>query len=189
MSRHKKNRHKEMSVPSDGKRRFLIASASILAVAIVVALGLLWTPNRTAKAPVTRPRAETKVPTSPAAPTTPAATPAIAPATKVATKADFQKLQGKWRRPDGGYVLEIKSVTDSGTLDATYANPQPIHVAKAEASQEDKAIKVFIELRDVNYPGSTYDLTYDPPSDSLQGIYYQAALQQQFDVVFVRTNQ
>ena len=183
MSNRKKNRHKDMSVPSDGKRRFFMASASILAVAIVVAIGLWWTPNRTAKAPLTRPHAESRRPRP-----TPAATPAIAPATKVAPKADFQKLQGKWRRPDGGYVLEIKSVADSGKLDASYANPRPIHVAKAEASQEDKAIKVFIELRDVNYPGSTYDLTYDPPSDSLQGIYYQAALQQQFEVVFTRIN-
>ena len=85
-------------------------------------------------------------------------------------------------------MLEIKTVADSGKLDATYANPRPIHVAKAEASQEDKAIKVFIELRDVNYPGSTYNLTYDPQRDSLQGIYYQAALQQQFEVVFTRIN-
>jgi len=33
---------------------------------------------------------------------------------------------------------------------------------------------VFIELRDVNYPGSTYSLTYEPASDQLKGIYYQA---------------
>ena len=103
-------------------------------------------------------------------------------------KADFQKLKGKWLRPDGGYVLDIKSVAEGGKLDASYVNPRPIHVAKAEASQVDDAVKVFIELRDVNYPGSTYDLTYDPQSDSLQGIYYQAALQQRFEVVFVRTN-
>ena len=49
-----------------------------------------------------------------------------------------------------------------------------------------RATKVFIELRDVNYPGSTYDLTYNPQADQLQGSYYQAALQQQFDVSFVR---
>jgi cytoskeletal protein RodZ len=184
MSRQKKKRYKEMSAPQDGKRRVFIASASILAAAIVIALGLWWTPNRTANAPLTRPHAETKVNATPKA----ATTPAIAPATNVASKADVQKLKGKWLRPDGGYVLEIKTVTDSGKLEASYANPRPIHVAKAEASLADTAVKVFIELRDVNYPGCTYDLTYDPPSDSLQGIYYQAALQQQFEVVFVRTN-
>ena len=47
-------------------------------------------------------------------------------------------------------------------------------------------MKVFLELRDVHYPGSTYTLTYDPARDQLQGVYYQAALQQRFDVVFVR---
>ena len=38
----------------------------------------------------------------------------------------------------------------------------------------------------MNYPGSTYTLTYDPASDQLKGVYYQAALQQRFEVVFVR---
>jgi hypothetical protein len=41
-------------------------------------------------------------------------------------------------------------------------------------------------LRDVHYPGSTYTLTYDPAHDQLKGVSYQAALQQRFDVVFVR---
>jgi hypothetical protein len=54
------------------------------------------------------------------------------------------------------------------------------------ASRDGAAVEVFIELRDANYPGSTYNLTYDPQSDQLQGIYYQAALQQQFEVFFVR---
>jgi hypothetical protein len=59
-------------------------------------------------------------------------------------------------------------------------------VARAEASRDDSAIKAFIELRDVNYPGSTYTLTYDAERDQLKGIYYQALQQQQFEVVFVR---
>ena len=46
--------------------------------------------------------------------------------------------------------------------------------------------KFFIELRDVNYPGSTYTLTYDLASDQLKGIYFQAAEQQRFEVAFVR---
>ncbi len=134
--------------------------------------------------PPTQPRVEA---TTPVAPATKAA-PVPAQATTPRPKVDLQKLKGKWLRPDGGYVLDIKSVAEGGKLDASYVNPRPIHVAKAEASQVDDVVKVFIELRDVNYPGSTYDLTYDPQSDSLQGIYYQAALQQRFEVVFVRTN-
>jgi hypothetical protein len=47
-------------------------------------------------------------------------------------------------------------------------------------------VKVFVELRDVNYPGSTYTLTYDPASDQLKGIYYQAVEQQRFPVAFFR---
>jgi len=71
-------------------------------------------------------------------------------------------------------------------MNAAYFNPQSIHVAKAEASQDGETIHVFIELRDVNYPGSTYNLTYDPADDSLKGIYFQAAIGQTFDVYFLR---
>ena len=99
----------------------------------------------------------------------------------------FDKLKGKWLRPDGGYILEIRSVEPDGKMDAGYFNPQSIHVAKAEAAQEGAVTKVSIEMRDVNYPGSTYVLTYEAATDQLMGIYYQAALQQRFEVVFVRT--
>jgi hypothetical protein len=71
-------------------------------------------------------------------------------------------------------------------MEAAYLNPRPIHVARAEASKYGTATKVFVELRDVNYPGSTYNLTYDPVDDRLRGIYFQAAIEQTFDVYFVR---
>jgi hypothetical protein len=45
---------------------------------------------------------------------------------------------------------------------------------------------VFIELQDQGYPGSTYTLNYNPAEDSLVGFYYQAVMQQNFDVVFAR---
>lgn len=48
------------------------------------------------------------------------------------------------------------------------------------------ALRVFVELRDVNYPGSTYTLTYDPANDLLAGLYYQAVERQRFDVMFAR---
>jgi hypothetical protein len=98
----------------------------------------------------------------------------------------FSKLQGKWLRPDGGYILEIRNAPPDGKMDAAYFNPKPIHVAKAEASATGESVKVFIELRDVNYPGSTYTLAYDPVSDQLKGDYFQAALRQTFDVFFTR---
>jgi hypothetical protein len=110
-------------------------------------------------------------------------------ATVIATQAkpDFQKLKGKWLRPDGGYIIEIKSADANGKLDASYLNPRPIHVAKAEVRQEGNAMKVFIELQDVNYPGSTYTLTYIPDRDLLAGVYFQALQGQSFEVYFERT--
>ncbi len=103
------------------------------------------------------------------------------------TAVSFQKLTGRWLRPDGGYILEIKSVNDTtGQMDAGYFNPNPINVSKAEASREGATVKVFVELRAPNYPGSTYTLAYDPATDHLTGMYFQAALKQQFDVDFER---
>ena len=99
---------------------------------------------------------------------------------------DYQTLQGKWLRVDGSYVIEIRSVADDGKMDATYSNPKPINVSKARATRTDDTVKVSVELQDVNYPGSTYTLTYDRDRDVLNGLYYQAALRQQFDVRFVR---
>ncbi len=161
--------------PPGGQRRIGAVVVGVLAIAIVAALGSWWwAANRTNGSPGTTPPIESK-----------ATTAALAAA---APKVDVQKLKGKWLRPDGGYVIQIQSIDDSGRMDASYSNPGPIHVAKAEVSQDGENLKVFIELRDVNYPGSTYDLTYDRQSDSLSGIYYQAALQQRFDVVFTRVN-
>src|SRR5262249_18958477 len=104
----------------------------------------------------------------------------------ISNKPEFQKLKGKWLRPDGGYVLEIRSVEDTGTIDAAYFNPNPIHVARAYALKDGAATKVFVELRDINYPGSNYTLTYDPAVDRLAGLYFQAIMKETFEVVFVR---
>ena len=99
---------------------------------------------------------------------------------------DYQTIQGKWLRVDGQYVIEIRSVADDGKMDATYSNPKPINVSKARATRTDDTVKVSVELQDVNYPGSTYTLTYDPGEDVLEGIYYQAVQKQQFQVRFIR---
>jgi hypothetical protein len=95
-------------------------------------------------------------------------------------------LKGRWLRPDGGYILDIRDVDSRGKIDAAYLNPRPIPVARAEATHDSSTLNVFVELRAPGYPGSTYTLTYDPQRDQLAGIYFQAALQQRFDVVFVR---
>ena len=101
-------------------------------------------------------------------------------------KMEFEILKGRWVRPDGGYVVAIREIDAGGKMVAAYFNPRPINVSQAEASSDGTTIKVFIELRDINYPGATYNLTYDPRSDQLRGIYFQPAINQSFFVFFVR---
>lgn len=98
----------------------------------------------------------------------------------------FATLPGRWVRPDGGYVINIKSVDASGKLDASYANPNPLPFSRAEATRDGNTIKLFFELRAGGYNGSTYMLTYDPASDTLKGVYFQAVAQQKFDIYFMR---
>ena len=59
-------------------------------------------------------------------------------------------------------------------------------MARADATHDGSALNVFVEFHAPGYPGSTYALTYDPKGDQLSGSYFQAGLQQRFDVVFVR---
>ncbi len=99
---------------------------------------------------------------------------------------EFEKLKGKWLRPDGGYVIEIKRLLPQNELEVAYLNPNPIHVGKAKLYKERGFVKVFVELQDVNYPGSTYTLIYDIDNDQLRGVYYQATQQQEFQIVFER---
>ena len=99
---------------------------------------------------------------------------------------DHQRLEGKWQRPDGGYILELSEIGKDGTLKAAYSNPRPINVFKAEWNSNQGTIKVFVELRDVNYPGSKYNLKYDPKTDRMKGTYYQAVHGETYNIDFVR---
>jgi hypothetical protein len=101
-------------------------------------------------------------------------------------RGGFDTLKGRWLRVDGGYVFDIRAVDPSGKIDAVYLNPRPINIAKAEATRDGSTLKVFVELRAPNYPGSTYTLTYYPQQDQLRGNYFQAVERQNFDVNFVR---
>jgi hypothetical protein len=118
----------------------------------------------------------------------PVATGTVSAATAPAPAAvKGAKLIGRWLRPDGGYVLEVRAVDGaSGRMEAAYLNPRPIHVGQAEAKEEGGKLTVFVELQDVGYPGSTYRLTYLPQVDQLIGTYYQPTADQTFDVEFVR---
>ena len=115
-----------------------------------------------------------------------------APATKAAqvrgakAKNKIEVLKGTWVRPDGGYTIVIRSIGPNGQLDATYFNPKPLPFAQARASQEGAKLRAFFELRAGGYNGSTYELSYDPAADRLQGTYYQAVAKQKFHIYFVR---
>ncbi len=98
------------------------------------------------------------------------------------------RLVGRWLRPDGGYVLDIRGARAGGELEVGYFNPRPIHVAQASYRKAKGDLAVFVELRDINYPGSTYSLRYLATEDRLVGEYFQALQQQTFDVEFVRSN-
>jgi hypothetical protein len=108
----------------------------------------------------------------------------------VASKSEPQTalaaLPGRWVRPDGGYVIAIKSVDADGKLDANYANPNPLPFYAATATEEGGKVKLFFELRAGGYNGSTYTLSHDVAGDRLTGTYYQAVARQTFDVFFVR---
>jgi hypothetical protein len=100
-------------------------------------------------------------------------------------EVDLQRLVGDWRRPDGGYVLRVRSVAADGTVDAAYLNPKPVGISMARASSLQGSATLFVEFDDVNYRGSTYELVHVPDRNILHGSYFQAALGQTFEVVFV----
>ena len=148
-------------------------AAVVMAAAVTAAVGFWWRVDRQAGTP-------------------PASAPSVAanvsgqPASALIPKPAFEKLTGLWQRPDGGYLIEIRSVGPDGEMDASYFNPRSINVAKAEANQDGATINVFIELRDRNYPGSKYHLQYDSVFDRLTGTYYQAVQKETYEVEFVR---
>ena len=106
--------------------------------------------------------------------------------TDTPSPADLQRLEGRWVRPDGGYVLDLSEIKKDGSLKASYFNPRPIKVFTAKWSRKEGKINLFVELRDVNYPGSKYNLQYDPGSDRLKGTYFQAVEKQTYNIEFVR---
>ena len=109
-----------------------------------------------------------------------------APAAAQKPAPSIETLRGRWLRDTGGYIIEIRNVGAGGRLDAAYFNPKSIHVGRAQAVDKGGVVEVSVELRDVNYPGSTYTLTYDPKNDRLAGRYFQAVTGETFDVYFVR---
>jgi hypothetical protein len=145
---------------------------AIVLLVVLAAGGFWWSKHREADAvPAANPSTTTQT--------------MNAPSSSEALPA-FEKLKGRWLRAEGSYIVEVRSVEPGGKMDAAYFNPRPINVAKAEAMKDGGDLKVFVELRDVNYPGSTYTLTYQPATDRLAGTYFHAVSGQNMDVEFSR---
>ena len=97
-----------------------------------------------------------------------------------------RKFVGQWVRTDGGYVIHVREIKPDGSVDAGYFNPKPINVSEANVSVWKGFNKLFVKLEDKGYPGSTYTLYYYAEKDQLVGFYYQAAVKETFEVLFVR---
>jgi hypothetical protein len=159
-----------------------IRALAMLAVGAAL-IGLAYRSNKSAPSAASSaltPATTAVTPTEPA-PSEPSPPPAT---------ADLSKLKGRWQRTGEPYILEIRDIGDKGgdkgVVDAAYFNPQPIHVSRAAAVLNGADAALFVELRDTNYPGCTYRLVYNPQQDRLEGVYYQAAVQTSYDVVFDR---
>jgi len=107
---------------------------------------------------------------------------------KPTVKIDKQLLQGSWVRTDAEYQIKLSDVQDNGIVKAQYFNPRPINVSKSEWKNAEGFLKIYVELRDENYPGSNYNLTYIPERDMLVGDYFQAVESVTYYVEFVRNN-
>ncbi len=146
---------------SVGQRKKTWLLFSILVIAVSCIAGTLWPMGGTASAQGGKP-------------------------SKQSGETDPQRLAGRWVRPDGGYILELRNIHKDGGVEAFYFNPRQIRVSEAVWTRREGKIRVLVELRDVNYPGSTYNLQYDPESDQLKGTYFQAVEKQTYDIQFVR---
>lgn len=155
---------------------FLASSGVVLGLTLLAGCGKQEPASTPAPAPAS-PTAAVPASATTAPATNPAAT---VPAAGVA------KVKGRWLRPDGGYILAITTIAADGRAEAGYFNPNPIKVAWATVNAEGADIRVKVELRDENYPGCLYKLNYAPDKDRLVGTYFQAQMQQTYEVEFVR---
>ncbi len=110
-------------------------------------------------------------------------------ATKTASSTeqmDYKILMGKWVRSDAGYTINVRDISSDGLVDAEYLNPKAINIAEAKVSAWKGMSSLQITLQDEGYPGSTYTLYYYAEKDALAGFYYQAAMDETYEVVFLR---
>jgi hypothetical protein len=73
-----------------------------------------------------------------------------------------------------------------GKVNVSYFNPGRIHVAESRVSTQEGRVRLFVKLHDKGYPDCTYTLFYYHEQDVLAGVYYQAAVDRTYEVIFVR---
>ncbi|MFM8360283.1 MAG: hypothetical protein ACKOET_17180, partial [Verrucomicrobiota bacterium] len=170
---------------ADSPARPTRSQAATLAVVLLVLLaaGARWHLRSGQPPPAAQ---STAAATPDPAGTSPSPPPAATPGAPAIPAPEARRLLGRWVRPDGGYVLEIRKIEANGAMDVGYFNPAPIRVSRAEGRHDGQAPVVFVELRDANYPGATYTLRHRALEDRLEGAYYQPLAGQTFEVVFVR---
>ncbi len=115
-------------------------AAVVMAAAVTAAIGFWWHIDR-------------QTGTLPASAPSVAANAVDKPATIETPKLAFEKLIGLWQRPDGGYLIEIRSVGPNGEMKAAYFNPRPINVAKAEAYHDGGGDQYFHRTERPELPG------------------------------------
>jgi hypothetical protein len=98
----------------------------------------------------------------------------------------FQVLRGLWQDRNGMGVMQIKKINPTGGIEIQYSELEPVHVTQAQAARDGKTTKVLISLRYSNSSYSTYDLTYNPQSDQLKGIFWRKGSFKTTEVVFDR---
>ncbi len=155
---------KQTTTPATKWRRTLLVVVGVILLA--VAFVMVWRTNN---------NSENAVSTA-------------SPASSAPARAGQDGLVGRWVRTDsnGGYTLEIRGASDNGKLDASYFNPNPINVGNAAWHSKEGSLSIVVELRDVNYPGSTYTLNFSKTNDQLVGTYFQAVEGVNYDVTFAR---
>ena len=99
---------------------------------------------------------------------------------------DWKKMYGEWIRVDGVYSIKVVDIDSEGNLKAEYYNPNPIKVSRTKTLNKGKEMAIFLELQADEYPGSKYNLIYDPREDRLNGHYFHAVQDRYYQVSFKR---
>jgi hypothetical protein len=169
------------SFPKKRKSRWGSLLAILVGVAVIIIISRKNKNEPDEVAP--QPRADTAAQSVAAPPVADATAESIAP---LDLEKVLKKLEGKWQRTDGGYVIEFENPAPDGKIEAGYFNPKPIHVGRSGWQYSAGKIIVAVELQDENYPGSLYTLQFFPRENLLAGTYFQAVEKVNYDVEFTR---